>query len=1421
MKSRMGAYVQGGEVFSLKWGTAALGGLLLGAIVLSGCGDKPEKGAESESKGDDAVEEEVIPESPLKIKPAPLAEEVVNLKLPDTVEDVEVGGSGRFLILHLKKTRKLAIFDVNEAKITKYLSLASDDIAYTAGAEKLFVVLRDKRIIQRYDLLTFERELTQTVPLTSEVSTIAMGSASVGPLLLAGSSDRQSEMMFLDPRTLAKQDIEVVGSRSYQSDFGGNRGDLAVSSDGSVFSFWRYGVSPSGVYSLLIKGSKAHLHYEHDSVGSIFPSPDGTRLYTGTGIRNLEGQPIGQERRGQRILPAVHGLYTLRAVGEEDSDKGARVSVHFETDDRPLVTLQHVRLPSSERNRRARMDKSIVFVPEANLIVTVPQPRDHLLLHKVDVDQALDASGVDYFFVNSQAPKTYTPGETYGYQISTKSKKGGVKYGLEAGPEGMEISNSGVVKWNPGGQEAEEHSVIVNLSDASGQEVYHTFQLKSSATNAPTKIAVVDPPKPDPKRPEQPVPPVVVKPTVPRIPVTPPRETPTPKETNPANPVPVFAAPDLPKITPLEMKGESQEVTLPGVFDRILVAGGGRYLILHLKAKRMLGVFDTSEGKVVKFIPVAGDDVLYAAGGDALLVLLRDKQIMQRWSLKTFKRELTQTIGKPGKVHWMVMGSASAGPLMVGGGIDHREEIVFYDPKTLKPITYSSERRGRGRTLPAEGSEHIRVSAEGKVFSGWDVGSSPSGLYSTIVQGGKVTTHYEHDSVGYVVPSPDGKHLFTAHGIFTSQLKPLGPPRRGQVTSFSIPAAHGDYYLKIPYQDDIRSRREGNKVGPLSIHLIGESRPLVTLPQIKALAQRDVQWSREAITIDQRYLFIPDAEILVSYPKERTKLILHRVNIEEELKKSEIDYLFVTSRPPAKADAGKTWTYKPDVRSKKGGIKLALDAGPEGMKVSGSELSWDVPKDAPSELHMVILTITDDSGQELFHNFNLGVGDATAIAGAAVTPAGQIKPMKPSVPPVIEPTDTGGKRHVPYKLPGTISDIAIGGGGRFLIMHFPALRKLGIFDVNAGKIVKFLPAGDDTIYFAAGLTRLVVVQADKQLISRWNLTTFKRELTVPLEVEGPFHFAAMGSSSDGPLVVGTKDGPYDSHAHFLDLGSLRKIEVGRSGDLTNISQNFRAAADGGVFTSWATGSSPSGVQIIIRTGNKIVGHYEHTSAGHLAPSPDGTVIYSGSGIWTNEAKALGPDERRRKAFFPAVSGDYYLSFESELRAREPEKTKLGLYLRGESRLLLSINDIEPILQGIFNRSGASLPFDKRIHFIPDAKLLVTVGITRNVLNLYHLDVDKALDASGVDYLLVTSRAPSAVAAGKEFRYPVQVKSKKGGLKFSLEAGPEGMTISKTGELVWKVGTDADEEMHSVIVLVADSAGQESYHTFDLKVTGGE
>jgi len=80
----------------------------------------------------------------------------------------------------------------------------------------------------------------------------------------------------------------------------------------------------------------------------------------------------------------------------------------------------------------------------------------------------------------------------------------------------------------------------------------------------------------------------------------------------------------------------------------------------------------------------------------------------------------------------------------------------------------------------------------------------------------------------------------------------------------------------------------------------------------------------------------------------------------------------VTSSPPRTARKGATYTHRLVVKSKQGGVKCRMEAGPAGMKVSPEgRINWEVPADYANPDVDIILAISDQSGQELFQTIKI------------------------------------------------------------------------------------------------------------------------------------------------------------------------------------------------------------------------------------------------------------------------------------------------------------------------------------------------------------------------------------------------------------------------------------------------------------------
>ena len=131
-------------------------------------------------------------------------------------------------------------------------------------------------------------------------------------------------------------------------------------------------------------------------------------------------------------------------------------------------------------------------------------------------------------------------------------------------------------------------------------------------------------------------------------------------------------------------------------------------------------------------------------------------------------------------------------------------------------------------------------------------------------------------------------------------------------------------------------------------------------------------------------------------------------------------------------------------------------------------------------------------------------------------------PLKPPAPVDVAPAVLAQDKVV-KPLPSPVSDAVVGGGGRFLILSLPLQKKLAIFDVSAGEVVKYLSFPAPVAAFAAGMDQLIVAQPNNLL--RYSLKTFEQEQAAPVPVGGTVTALCMGSASNGPLWVQVKGGP--------------------------------------------------------------------------------------------------------------------------------------------------------------------------------------------------------------------------------------------------------------------------------------------------------
>ncbi len=898
---------------------------------------------------------------PLGIKPATLADDKSEIKLPGNVSDACTGGGGRFLILHIADKRLLAVFDVNEAKVAKFLPLSADTVRFAAGMNKLIVAYPDQNILDRYDLTSFQKEGSGPCPLDGTVRHLAMGSASAGPLLVdyaKKGTGGGTPVAYLDPATFREVDLPPENKSATLG--GGEQMHFRAAPDGSAFGAWNTGQSPHGLHTVLFRGGWAKGHAIGDSAAHVVPGSDGT-VFTGGGLYTADLKRLDKPRAGGPsgfFLPAAEGhLYLSFSMGDGrppqfpgswPGDEAKLVAeVRMPGDDRALHTFRDLGPFASDSWTKNDFtnDKRIHFAPAARLLVTIPGGNDKLVLHKFDLEAQLAASGVDHLYVASRPPAA-APGRGYEYQMAVKSQKGGVKYRLDAGPPALTVSDAGKVTWAVPADLKAPQPVIIAVSDASGQEVVHSFELTAG----------------DGKGFAGPVFGAAAPDTAGGLVTVPER-------------VFELKPPPIPEKTTL---------ALPGVVDRTCVGGGGRFVFYRIPSKKQLAVLDVTAGKIVKNLPLADGDDLFAAGMTKLFVYGKAADVIQRYDLDKLEKDLTVRNPLGGHPSILAIGSASDGPLYVGGrcvGTDPRG-YGFLDPRTMRerkvPVEWDARYKNNQQpNVPVVHADTARrewtvvsVSPDGRVYS-WMNHGGGNMLMTLDDKSAKAAPDRRIDQ-GELVPGPDG-HLFGVNGVYDYELKRLGDETKVEYGVYA-PATSGPWYFAaihgIHNDPDPKKRRAivGLATDPkMRFKLDGIDGLPPTIDYHDELRHADV--GRQSM--GGRFHLVPEAEVLAILDHKLEKVHLHRVSLKSLLEKSGDDYLFVANQPKP-AVRGQKWTYPPEVWSKKGGVTVKLESGPDGMKADGGTLTWDVPAAFKDSQAKVLLTVSDAGGQT-FHSFTLSV----------------------------------------------------------------------------------------------------------------------------------------------------------------------------------------------------------------------------------------------------------------------------------------------------------------------------------------------------------------------------------------------------------------------------------------------------------------
>ena len=142
---------------------------------------------------------------------------VVSIDLPGEYGDIVLGGTGRFVCIHIVDQNKISVIDVVEKKEIGSVAVTDSEIAFCATRTDLVLVEKTSKQIKRYRLLDQKLELAKDLEWLSTVHTVGSGCGSDGPILMTLSDSAKS-----DVANEKSFKLQLVDLKTFQNRFAGD-----------------------------------------------------------------------------------------------------------------------------------------------------------------------------------------------------------------------------------------------------------------------------------------------------------------------------------------------------------------------------------------------------------------------------------------------------------------------------------------------------------------------------------------------------------------------------------------------------------------------------------------------------------------------------------------------------------------------------------------------------------------------------------------------------------------------------------------------------------------------------------------------------------------------------------------------------------------------------------------------------------------------------------------------------------------------------------------------------------------------------------------------------------------------------------------------------------------------------------------------
>jgi hypothetical protein len=398
-----------------------------------------------------------------------------------------------------------------------------------------------------------------------------------------------------------------------------------------------------------------------------------------------------------------------------------------------------------------------------------------------------------------------------------------------------------------------------------------------------------------------------------------------------------------------------------------------------------------------------------------------------------------------------------------------------------------------------------------------------------------------------------------------------------------------------------------------------------------------------------------------------------------------------------------------------------------------------------------------------------------------------------------------------FPLPEHPDRAVFGNSGWQIVFSFPALTKIGVFNIATAKFDGFIDCSDNSALFSAGGRVLSVYLPSTQTMELYDLDTLKQLASKKLTLPGPPILVSMGLLNPSRVTVLCNVGEPNTLAVMgLTVPDLKLAEFVLEKDANG--QNPFAASlpsaairgDGGKFAGamddsgqqlvfTRTGPGPGGLGYLRDLGNgRVTGNYGRLRTGAPAFAHGGSLVVTEQGVYIpNTAENLKRESGAGSILLAPIAG--YAGY--------LEQTSSGPFTGFRVRSLPSMNVLVEIpvtlpAAAAYRGSHALHANVPRLFASTATDRIALVQPEEKKINLYRLGLK-----SGV--------ADARFAQpGKLFVRKLKVPA--GGTP-ALQSGPNGMKIDEKDQMLqWHVPADfkPGQTVQAIILVTLPGGGQE-------------